>query len=109
MERDLSRLGERTDHQQQARGDEGAVIAGEDLRGLVEDRQEVDAAGRAEQQDRAEHEADVAEALTVNPEEWRAELPLIEEWFDFIGEKLPTSLRDEFDSLKQRLADADRG
>jgi len=54
-------------------------------------------------------EADVAEALTVNPEEWRAELPLIEEWFDFIGEKLPTSLRDEFDSLKQRLADADRG
>ena len=51
-------------------------------------------------------EADVAEALTVNPDEWRAELPQIEEWFDFIGEKLPTSLRDEFESLKQRLADA---
>jgi len=54
-------------------------------------------------------EADVAEALTVNPDEWRAELPQIEEWFDFIGEQLPTSLKDEFDSLKQRLADADRG
>jgi phosphoenolpyruvate carboxykinase (GTP) len=54
-------------------------------------------------------EADVAEALMVNPDEWRAELPQIEEWFDFIGEKLPTSLRDEFESLKQRLADADRG
>ena len=51
--------------------------------------------------------ADVAEALRVDADEWRAELPQIDEWFDFIGEKLPTSLRDEFESLKQRLADAD--
>jgi phosphoenolpyruvate carboxykinase (GTP) len=52
-------------------------------------------------------EADVTEALRVNADEWRAELPQIEEWFAFIGEKLPTGIRDEFESLKQRLADAD--
>ncbi|MEI8084223.1 MAG: phosphoenolpyruvate carboxykinase (GTP), partial [Actinomycetes bacterium] len=52
-------------------------------------------------------ESDVAEALRVDTGEWRAELPLIEEWFDFLGEKLPTSIRDEFESLKQRLAEAD--
>ncbi|MGH3516584.1 MAG: phosphoenolpyruvate carboxykinase (GTP) [Haloechinothrix sp.] len=46
---------------------------------------------------------DVEQALAVNPDEWRAELPLIEEWFDKIGDKLPTALRDEFEALKQRL------
>ena len=50
-------------------------------------------------------EADVAEALAVNADEWRAELPDIEEWFAFIGEKLPSGIRDEFEALKQRLAD----
>jgi phosphoenolpyruvate carboxykinase (GTP) len=48
--------------------------------------------------------ADVAEALAVRPEEWFAELPDIEDWFAFLGEKLPTGVRDEFESLKQRLA-----
>ena len=52
-------------------------------------------------------ESDVAEALRVDTAEWGAELPLIEEWFDFLGEKLPTSIRDEFESLKQRLDEAD--
>ena len=50
-------------------------------------------------------EADVTEALAVNADEWRAELPDIEEWFAFIGEKLPSGVRDEFEALKQRLAD----
>ena len=50
-------------------------------------------------------EADVAEALAVNAEEWRQELPQIEEWFAFLGEKLPTGVKDEFEALKQRLAD----
>ena len=50
--------------------------------------------------------ADVDEALQVNPEEWRKELPLIEEWFSFVGEKLPTGIKDEFDALKTRLAEA---
>ncbi|MEU1425486.1 phosphoenolpyruvate carboxykinase (GTP) [Nocardia sp. NPDC005746] len=48
--------------------------------------------------------ADVDEALAVNVEEWRNELPSIEEWFQFIGDKLPSGLRDEFEALKQRLA-----
>ncbi|MPY81732.1 MAG: phosphoenolpyruvate carboxykinase (GTP) [Actinophytocola sp.] len=47
--------------------------------------------------------ADIEASLEVNPEEWRQEIPLIEEWFDKIGEKLPTSLRDELEALKQRL------
>ncbi|MDY6997343.1 MAG: phosphoenolpyruvate carboxykinase (GTP) [Actinomycetota bacterium] len=51
--------------------------------------------------------ADVDEALAVKPEEWRDELPLIEEWFEFVGEKLPTGIKDEFDGLKHRLAEAD--
>ena len=50
--------------------------------------------------------ADVTEALAVDADEWRAELPQIEEWFAFLGEKLPTGVRDEFEALKQRLADA---
>ena len=31
------------------------------------------------------------------------ELPLIDEWFSKIGEKLPTSMRDELETHKQRL------
>jgi phosphoenolpyruvate carboxykinase (GTP) len=50
---------------------------------------------------------DVAKALVVDPDEWRKELPLIEEWFEFVGEKLPTGIKDEFDALKHRLAEAD--
>ncbi|OBH74648.1 phosphoenolpyruvate carboxykinase [Mycobacterium scrofulaceum] len=52
-------------------------------------------------------DGDVAKALAVNPAEWREELPLIEEWFEFVGDKLPTGVKDEFEALKQRLADAD--
>jgi phosphoenolpyruvate carboxykinase (GTP) len=49
--------------------------------------------------------ADVTEALAVNPDEWREELPQIEEWFEFVGERLPTGIKDEFDALKHRLAE----
>jgi len=52
-------------------------------------------------------QADVAQALKVNAEEWREELPLIEEWFDFVGGKLPTGVKDEFEALKQRLGETD--
>ena len=51
--------------------------------------------------------ADVDKALAVNASEWRQELPLIEEWFEFVGDKLPTGVRDEFEALKQRLAESD--
>jgi phosphoenolpyruvate carboxykinase (GTP) len=47
--------------------------------------------------------ADIEAALKVDPDEWRAELPLIEAWFDKIGDKLPTTLRDELMALRQRL------
>jgi phosphoenolpyruvate carboxykinase (GTP) len=48
--------------------------------------------------------ADVDEALRVDLDEWRKEIPLIQEWFEFIGDKLPSSVRDEFEALKERLA-----
>ena len=47
--------------------------------------------------------ADVDAALAVDVDEWRAEIPLIEEWFEFVGDKLPSGVRDEFEALKQRI------
>ncbi|MEV4311597.1 phosphoenolpyruvate carboxykinase (GTP) [Actinocrispum sp. NPDC049592] len=47
---------------------------------------------------------DLEAALTVDADEWRKEIPLIEEWFAKIGEKVPTSLKDQLETLKQRLA-----
>lgn len=47
--------------------------------------------------------ADVDEALSVDAGEWRREIPLIEEWFEFVGDRLPSGVRDEFEALKQRL------
>jgi phosphoenolpyruvate carboxykinase (GTP) len=48
--------------------------------------------------------ADIEAALRVDAEEWRAELPLIDEWFAKIGDKVPTLLRDELAALRQRLS-----
>jgi len=56
-----------------------------DLSGLDESREEIEA------------------ALEIDLEEWRAEVPLIEEWFEKFGDKLPTVLRAELEVLKQRL------
>jgi phosphoenolpyruvate carboxykinase (GTP) len=47
--------------------------------------------------------ADVESVLAVDAGEWRAELPQIEEWFDKIGDRLPSGLRDELDALRIRL------
>ncbi|GAY11105.1 phosphoenolpyruvate carboxykinase (GTP) [Pseudonocardia sp. N23] len=47
--------------------------------------------------------ADVQAALGVDAEEWKAELPLIEEWFEKVGDTLPTSMRDELEALRLRL------
>jgi phosphoenolpyruvate carboxykinase (GTP) len=49
-------------------------------------------------------ESDLAAALAVDPEEWRAELPLITSWFERFGGKLPTELWAELDALKARLS-----
>src|SRR5207253_2332384 len=36
-------------------------------------------------------EKDLLESLTVKVDEWKAEIPLVEEWFDKIGASLPTT------------------
>ncbi len=43
--------------------------------------------------------------LTVDEDEWRNELPLIEAHFAAVGERLPQELHDELASLEKRLAD----
>jgi phosphoenolpyruvate carboxykinase (GTP) len=45
----------------------------------------------------------VAAALNVDLDEWRAEIPAIEEWFSKVGERLPSSMHDELSALKLRL------
>jgi phosphoenolpyruvate carboxykinase (GTP) len=45
------------------------------------------------------------ELLSVNEDEWRAELPLIEEHYAVFGDRLPTALHDELDALAKRLAE----
>ena len=47
--------------------------------------------------------ADIDEVLSVDVEAWKAEIPLIEKWFEKVGDKLPTSMSDELESLKLRL------
>jgi len=42
-------------------------------------------------------------ALRFDPEEWRAEIPQIQEWFDRFGKTLPAQLWAELDGLKARL------
>jgi phosphoenolpyruvate carboxykinase (GTP) len=47
----------------------------------------------------------VAHALRVDNEEWRRELPTIEEHFARFGDRLPGALRTELDELAHRLDD----
>nr|WP_233150144.1 phosphoenolpyruvate carboxykinase (GTP) [Kineosporia sp. A_224] len=42
-------------------------------------------------------------ALAVDAEEWKKEVPQIEEWFAKIGDKVPSTLLTELDGLKARL------
>ena len=48
-------------------------------------------------------EAQLAEALKVDVEEWKAEIPQITEWFEKFGDDLPAVLWTELDGLKARL------
>jgi phosphoenolpyruvate carboxykinase (GTP) len=41
--------------------------------------------------------------LRVDPGEWREEIPLIREFFDEFGDKLPKQLRDALHELEARL------
>ena len=40
---------------------------------------------------------------TSDPDEWRAEIPAVTEWFERFGGKLPAVLWAELDALKARL------
>jgi phosphoenolpyruvate carboxykinase (GTP) len=46
---------------------------------------------------------DVSEALKVDCEEWKSEVPLIEEWFARVGSKTPPELRSQLGVLRTRL------
>ena len=46
---------------------------------------------------------DMEKLLTVNVEEWRAEVPSIREHFAKFGDKLPAQLTAEVDKLEQQL------
>jgi phosphoenolpyruvate carboxykinase (GTP) len=76
---------------------EGTSAAEETPIGFVPTADAIDLAGLDTDTD------DLAAALRYDADEWRAELPLIDEWFDKIGDKVPTSLRDELAALKERL------
>jgi phosphoenolpyruvate carboxykinase (GTP) len=43
-------------------------------------------------------------ALKVDREEWKQEIPLIDEWFETIGAKLPGEMTKQLDLLKSKLA-----
>ena len=45
----------------------------------------------------------MAAALMVDLEEWKAEIPQIQEWFEKFGDDLPAVLWTELDGLKARL------
>ena len=48
-------------------------------------------------------DADLEAALAVDVDEWRAELPQIQEWFEKFGDDLPAVLWTELDGLRARL------
>ncbi|HWN29492.1 MAG TPA: phosphoenolpyruvate carboxykinase (GTP) [Actinomycetospora sp.] len=76
---------------------EGKAAASETPIGHVPTADQIDTEGLSEPAE------DIEASLEVDVEEWKAEIPLIEDWFDTIGDKLPTSMRDELEALKQRL------
>ncbi|MGH9124582.1 MAG: phosphoenolpyruvate carboxykinase (GTP), partial [Acidimicrobiales bacterium] len=48
--------------------------------------------------------ADMDALLAVDVDEWRAELPSIEEHYAKFGDRLPGALRDELEALRKRLS-----
>lgn len=49
---------------------------------------------------------DLAALLSVDVEEWKAELPAIREWFDSLGDHVPGVVREQLDALEGRLEGA---
>ena len=46
---------------------------------------------------------DMTELLRVDTEGWRAEVPLIREYYARFGDRLPPALSDQADTLERRL------
>jgi phosphoenolpyruvate carboxykinase (GTP) len=79
---------------------EGRAAADETPIGYVPTPESLDLAGLDLSEDA------VRKMLAVDPDEWRAEIPQIQEWFEKIGsDKVPAMLMTELDSLKARLGD----
>ncbi|MGH3475024.1 MAG: phosphoenolpyruvate carboxykinase domain-containing protein, partial [Aeromicrobium sp.] len=76
---------------------EGRVEANETPIGLVPSPSAIDTDGLDVSTERLEA------ALRVDVEEWKAEIPQINEWFEKFGDTLPTTLWTELDGLKARL------
>jgi phosphoenolpyruvate carboxykinase (GTP) len=79
---------------------EGRAAAVETAIGLVPTADSLDLSGLDMTREQVER------VLRVDPEEWRAEVPQIQEWFEKIGtDKVPAMLMTELDGLKARLGD----
>jgi phosphoenolpyruvate carboxykinase (GTP) len=78
---------------------EGTAEAQETAVGRVPTYESLDLSGLDVSRD------DIEAALLVDHDEWRAELPLITEWFEKFGDRLPTVLWTELDGLRARLAE----
>ena len=76
---------------------EGTAAAVETPIGHVPTPESLDTEGL----DMTAEELDIA--LTVDREEWKAEIPQITEWFSKFGDTLPAQLWTELDGLKARL------
>ena len=48
-------------------------------------------------------DSDLEAATRFDVEEWKNELPLIEQWYENFGDHLPASMRAELDALRERL------
>ena len=76
---------------------EGRVEANETPIGLVPSPSAIDTEGLDISTEQLEA------ALRVDIDEWKAEIPQINEWFEQFGDTLPTTLWTELDGLKARL------
>jgi phosphoenolpyruvate carboxykinase (GTP) len=48
----------------------------------------------------------LAQLVNVDEQDWRDELPLIEEHYDKFGDRLPQALKDELANLEKRLTES---
>ncbi|HEX2857323.1 MAG TPA: phosphoenolpyruvate carboxykinase domain-containing protein, partial [Propionibacteriaceae bacterium] len=76
---------------------EGRVDAVESPVGLLPQPGDIDTSGLDVPSE------DMDQVLAVRPEEWAREVPLLEEWFETFGEKLPEAMARELDRLRREV------